>query len=78
MSLVGYYGDRDFGLRELHKATDDYRHTARFKITDLVVCIYNLYVEQMVSFSVADKRTYLYTFYISSAQEKVTLTGRKN
>lgn len=50
MSLVGYFGDRDFGLRELHKATDDYRHTARYKITDLVVCIYNLYVEQMASY----------------------------
>lgn len=47
MSMVGYYGERDFAMQELHKATDTYRHTARYKITDLIICAYCMYIEQM-------------------------------
>lgn len=47
LAIAGFSGDRDVAIKELHRATEEFRTSARYKVAEMVVECYNLYIEQM-------------------------------
>lgn len=55
LTIVGFSGDFDLATRDLHVVTDELDQTVRYRVAQLVVIIFSLYME--VLFGVGGVKT---------------------
>lgn len=45
LTLVGFSGNYDVAIRDLHLVTDEHASTIRYRVAQIVIIIYSLYME---------------------------------